>query len=234
MVDCLGTLVRLEPPAPRLRAELARRGIEVSHREADAAFRAEIDYYLAHHVEAADAARLERLRAGCARVLAESLGTAPEQLEAVRGAMLAALAFSPFPDTTPALRALRAAGIRVVVASNWDCSLAAVLERCRLDSLVDGVVTSAQVGAAKPAPAVVEAALALAGRGPESALLVGDSIVNDLGAARAVGLPAILLERAGRSAPGEASAPRARGDPLAWAPDLLAAAEAILAAPGDA
>ena len=44
-----------------------------------------------------------------------------------RAAMLAAIRFDAFPDAAPALRELREGGLRLVVASNWDCSLPEVL-----------------------------------------------------------------------------------------------------------
>ena len=56
LLDAFGTLVALEPPAPRLRVELKRTlGVEVGAEAADAAIRAEISFYLEHHLEGADA-----------------------------------------------------------------------------------------------------------------------------------------------------------------------------------
>lgn len=202
LLDCFGTLVAMEPPAPHLQAELARTaGLEVSEEEAEAAFRAEITHYLAHHLEGSDAASLDRLRDDCAEVIRTALGR-PRGVErrAVREAMLAAIRFHPFPDAAPALRALRDRGIRLVVASNWDASLPEVLERVGLAPLLDGVVASAMVGRAKPAPELFHAALELAGVEPGRALYVGDSLDHDAIGARAAGLRPVLIER---PAPGE-------------------------------
>ncbi|MEA2422373.1 MAG: hypothetical protein QOF55_1472, partial [Thermoleophilaceae bacterium] len=58
-----------------------------------------------------------------------------------------------------------------------------------------GVVSSASVGANKPAPAVFEAALALAGCGPEDAVHVGDSVESDVVGAQAAGVRALLIDR---------------------------------------
>src|SRR4051794_25375814 len=71
LLDCLGTLVRLEPPAPRLAAAL---GVPLA--EADAAMRAEIAYYRAHMHQAVDAPALADLRRRCAMVVADALGVA--------------------------------------------------------------------------------------------------------------------------------------------------------------
>ena len=201
LLDALGTLVRLEPPAPRLREELARRGVEVGAADAERAFRAEISYYLEHHLEGRDAASLAALRDRCAAVLAAELPGAPAP-ERVREPMLAAISFSAYPDAAPALDELRERGLRLVVASNWDCSLPRVLEDAGLAGLVDGVAASAAVGAAKPAAALFRAALELAGAGVEEAVHVGDSEEKDLAGARAAGLRAVLLARDGSPPPG--------------------------------
>jgi putative hydrolase of the HAD superfamily len=199
LLDSFGTLVSMESPGPRLRAVLARLGVDVSERRAAEAFRAEIGYYLEHHVEGRDAQTLDRLRDRCAASLREALGepAARLRLAQARAAMLESIRFHAQPDAEPALRELRARGLRLVVASNWDCSLSQVLEQAGLAGLVDGVVGSAEVGADKPAPAVFEAALAIAGCTAERALHVGDSPANDVDGAAAAGIRAVLLSRDG-------------------------------------
>ena len=84
-----------------------------------------------------------------------------------------------------------------MVVSNWDASLPEVLERVGLGPCVDAVVSSAEVGAAKPAPAVFEAALERAAVGAAEALHVGDSLAEDVAGARAAGVAAVLLDREG-------------------------------------
>ncbi len=200
LLDALGTLVRLEPPAPRLRAELRRvAGIDVGEEAAERAFRAEIAYYLEHHLEGRDAASLEELRDRCAAVLAGKLADLALEPAAARAALLGSLEFTAFEDAAPALRALREAGVRLVVASNWDCSLPEFLRRAGLVELVDGVVSSAVVGRAKPAPEVFLEAARIAGVAPEEALHVGDSVENDVQGAHAAGIRALLLARERRA-----------------------------------
>ena len=163
--------------------------------EAERAFAAEIAYYLEHHLEGSDAAALDALRDRCAEVLGTSLG-----LSDVREPMLEALRFRAFPDAGPALEALRARGLSLVVVSNWDCSLPAVLEEAGLLGLVDGVVSSAEAGAAKPDPAPFRAGLELIGARPSEALHVGDSPEKDVAGARAAGMEAVLIAREGGGA----------------------------------
>jgi putative hydrolase of the HAD superfamily len=197
LLDALGTLVELQPPAPRLRLRLAEAGFEVSEERAAAGFGAEIGYYLAHHLEGSDRPALEDLRDRCATAMMEALELPELDHVTARRAMLAALEFKPYPDAVPALRALREAGLTLVVASNWDCSLADWLGPVGLLDLVDDVVTSAEVGVAKPDPEPFRRALLLAGVEAGEAVHVGDSLENDVEGARAVGVRAVLIARAG-------------------------------------
>ncbi len=184
LLDCLGTLLELEPPAPRLAAAL---GVDVP--AAERAIRAEIAFYRAHMHTATDQAGLARLRARCAALVGAEVG-----VPCPVPALMAALVFTPYREVPEVLARLRAAGVRLVVVSNWDVSLHEVLARTGVTPLIDGAISSAEVGAAKPDPAPVHAALALAGVDPADALLVGDS-AEDVDAARAAGVASIRLDR---------------------------------------
>ena len=199
LLDALGTLVRLEPPAPRLRERLAGLAdVEVDEETAQRGFGAEIAYYLSYHLDGGDPERLEDLRARCAQEMTRAMGL-EERLEPdlARRVMLESLEFSPYPDVVPALRALRERGLRLVVVSNWDCSLPWWLERAGLGGLLHGTVSSAAVGQAKPAAAVFAEGLRVAAVGPERAVHVGDSLEADVEGARAAGVRALLLARDG-------------------------------------
>ena len=200
LLDALGTLLDLEPPAPRLVAELRARRAEVSEREAGAAIAAEIAYYRAHLDEARDAAGLADLRARCTEVLRGALPPAARDVPDLGAALLASLRFRPYPEVPDALRRLRAAGLRLVVVSNWDVSLHEVLAATGLDAHVDGAVSSAETGASKPDPAIFRAGLDVARAAPGEALHAGDSLDADVLGARAAGIDAVLVARDG-SAP---------------------------------
>jgi len=197
LLDALGTLVELQPPASRLQRLLAQAGFEVSEERAAAGFAAEIAYYLDHHLEGSDRERLERLRDRCAEEMRRALELPNLDHATARRAMLGALEFRPYPDVLPALAELRKRGLTLVVASNWDCSLPDWLKPAGITELVDGVVTSAEVGAPKPNPRVFERALAIAGVAPSEALHVGDKVDNDIQGAAAAGVRAILVQREG-------------------------------------
>jgi putative hydrolase of the HAD superfamily len=197
LLDALGTLVELQPPAPHLKRLLAESGFQVDDERAAVAFHAEISYYLEHHLEGSDRAGLEDLRDRCAEAMRAALALPDLDHATARRIMLAALEFTAFPDAAPALRRLREAGHRLIVVSNWDCSLPDWLRPPGLLDLVDGVVSSAVVGVAKPDPAPFLRGLELAGARPEDALHVGDSVENDLAGARNAGVRAVLVDRHG-------------------------------------
>ena len=202
LLDALGTLVELQPPGPRLRARLEDlTGVDVGVEAAERAFAAEIAYYLGHHMEGGDRAGLERLRDDCAAVMHDALGAEAIDRATVRRAMVEALEFMPYPDAAPALRELRARGLRLVAASNWDCSLPEWLEGAGLWQLLDGAASSAAVGEPKPSSAVFRAALELAGVQASEAIHVGDSLANDIEGARSAGIRAILVDRSGAPPP---------------------------------
>jgi putative hydrolase of the HAD superfamily len=193
LLDSMGTLLTFADPAPRLQASLRRRcGVDVPEEAARAAIRAEIAYYRANLHRGRDAASLAALRAECAAAMRPALGFDPPV-----AALLDALAFTAYPDSAPALRALRAAGCRLVVISNWDSSLHERLEETGLAPLVDGAIASAELGVAKPDGAIFERALALAGVGRGEAWHVGDSLDADVAGALAAGIRPVLIARDG-------------------------------------
>ena len=200
LLDALGTLVELERPWPHLVDELAARGVVVGEADARAAMLAEMAYYRAHHDEAVDWTALKDLRRRCAAVVQEQLQTALP-LDDVLEALLAAIRFRAYPEVPDVLARLRAGGARLAVVSNWDVSLHDVLERTGLRPLVDAVVISAELGVAKPDPAIFRAALGRLGAAAEGAVHVGDSLEHDVAGARAAGLEAVLVARNGAAAP---------------------------------
>jgi putative hydrolase of the HAD superfamily len=215
-LDALGTLVWLEPPAPRLRGLLAEQGHDVSEALAETAFRAEISYYLEHHLEGSDETRLDELRDRCAAVLREALELPGLDHAGARQAMLAALSFQPYPEVPETLGALHERGVALIAVSNWDCSLCRWLEDAGLLQLLDGVVSSGASGVAKPDPAIFLRALWYAGADPRDVVHVGDSMDNDVDGARAARLRPVLVCRDGEP-PGGVEAI----DTLAELPSLL-------------
>ena len=200
LLDALGTLLTFEPPAPHLRAALhARLGIDVGLETAARAIAAEIRFYRAHLHEGGDEAGLAALRRASADAMRPELPPAAAEAdgEALTAALMDSLRFVAFPEVPAALRALRELGMALVVVSNWDVSLHDRLAETGLAGLVDGAVASAEVGVAKPDPAIFERALSIAGVEAGAACHVGDSVAADVTGALAAGLEPVLLARDG-------------------------------------
>jgi len=113
-----------------------------------------------------------------------------------------------------ALRRLRPQ-YRLFVVTNADDSgerdVLAALSRVGLDELVDGVVSSHDVGARKPNAVFYRAALLRAGRAgiplaPARAAMVGDSWPNDVAGARAAGLRTVWFNPSKARRPAGAAA----------------------------
>lgn len=221
LLDALGTLLALEEPGPHLARELGRRGIRVGVEQARAAMRAEIAFYRAEHHRAGTLPALAGLRRECAEVVRANLGPAgaAAAVEDVEAALLAAVRFAAYPEVAGALARLRADGARLVVVSNWDVSLHGVLRETGLAGLLDGALSSAEAGVAKPDPAIFAAALELVDADAEGAVMVGDSVATDVEGALGAGLAAVLVTRA---APGIPGAPAEPGVPpgVPTLPDL--------------
>jgi putative hydrolase of the HAD superfamily len=197
LLDALGTLLALEDPAPALVRGLSARGLVVSVEDARSALRAEMTFYRAHHDQGSSPEGLAALRRRCAEVLRDGLPQAARgiSVEEALAVLMASLRFTPYPEVGGTLAALRGAGSRLVVVSNWDLSLHEVLDTTGLAELLDGAVTSAEVGFSKPRPEVFARALELAGVSAHDALHVGDSVEHDVVGARAAGIEPVLVLR---------------------------------------
>jgi len=101
--------------------------------------------------------------------------------------------FELFEDALPVLDELRAAQLRIGLVSNGIRDLSEFVAHHRLD--VDAVVDSRTHGRVKPHPTIFQAALGRLGVGAADAVMVGDSLEEDIEGARALGMRAILIDR---------------------------------------
>ena len=104
--------------------------------------------------------------------------------------------FELFEDALPALEELRAARLNIGLVSNGIRDLTEFVAHHRLD--VDAIVDSRSHGRVKPHPTIFQAALELLGVAAAEAVMVGDSLEEDVEGARALGMRAILIDREGR------------------------------------
>ena len=106
--------------------------------------------------------------------------------ECVSEAELAAYV-EPEPGV-PAVVARLAADRRVAIVSNGGAAQRDKLERAGLADLVPTMFISGELGVAKPAPAMLECALAWSELAPAECLFVGDDPMTDLVPAAALGM----------------------------------------------
>ena len=106
--------------------------------------------------------------------------------------------FGLYDDVLPCLDALRAAGIRMALLSNAiGHGVEEIVAHFALDGYMAASVSSRETGAVKPAPRMFSTLFGLLGVAPADAVMVGDSVEDDVKGAVACGCPAILLDRAG-------------------------------------
>jgi putative hydrolase of the HAD superfamily len=96
-----------------------------------------------------------------------------------------------YDDALPAIKTLKQRGLVLGLISNIILSRAGA----GLESYLDLVVTSKEVGADKPEPAIFLAALERAGVNAQEAIYVGDQYQTDVLGARGVGIRPILIDR---------------------------------------
>lgn len=141
-----------------------------------------------------------------ARAVIDGLGGGePDAVTSTAEAVMAAWSevanFGLYEDVLPCLRRLRDAGVRVAVVSNAvGHGLEEVVAHFALDDYVETTLSSSDIGFVKPAPEVFHTVLERLGVEPGAAVMVGDSVEDDVKGALACGCAAVLLDRGGRHA----------------------------------
>jgi 2-haloacid dehalogenase len=195
--DCYGTLIDWEAGVGSFLYELARR------HDNDPPPASELR-------ERWESLQFERLQGQwrCYReVLADSLaqwaGERDYRLNEHDGEQLARSmeSWQPFPDTVPALRAARAAGLRLWILSNTD---RAIMEHTlrHLEVEFDGVTVAEDCRAYKPSTAPFELALREIDVPRDQILHVAFGFKYDIGPAQRMGLRTAWVNRKWEAAPG--------------------------------
>ena len=181
-IDGYGTLLTLRDPIGHLDRELRARGVSLPREAIERGFSAEAEYYVQAKLAAKDADSLSALRADCARVLLEAAGA---HVDPAEFASALVYEFEPLPGAAEAVARLAARGLALAVVADWDYSLHGHLRSHGLARYFATVVTSAEVGAAKPSPSPFLAALDRLRVEPARALHIGDHARDEEGAAAA-------------------------------------------------
>jgi HAD superfamily hydrolase (TIGR01662 family) len=103
--------------------------------------------------------------------------------------------FELYEDALPVLTALRRSGVKIGLVSN---SARDVREFARHHALeIDAGISSFHHGKTKPHASIFRAVLDLLQVDPRDAVMVGDTVEDDVNGARAVGMRAVLIDRLG-------------------------------------
>jgi 2-haloacid dehalogenase len=195
--DCYGTLIDWEGGVGAFLYELARR------HEQDPPPARELR-------ERWEALQFERIQAGWRsyrEILADSLaawsGGCGYRYNEHDGEELARSmeSWQPFPDTVPALRAAREAGLKLWILSNTD---RAILDHSlrHLEVDFDGATVAEDCRAYKPSDVPFEHALREIDLPPEQILHVAFGFKYDIGPAQRLGMKTAWVNRKGEDAPG--------------------------------
>lgn len=105
-----------------------------------------------------------------------------------------------YEDAAAFIENVKGCGLPVCIVSNIDrAALESALTHHGLS--FEGMVTSEDVRAYKPRSEIFRKALSVMNAAPHEVLHMGDSLKNDVGGAQRLGIPAVWLNRSGRSLP---------------------------------
>ncbi len=100
-----------------------------------------------------------------------------------------------YPDVLPCLDAMRDAGLRLCVISNFVWGAPELIYDLDLARHFEALVISARVGFQKPNEGIFRHALEVMSVAPENAIHVGDSYKADVQGARRLGIGAVMIAR---------------------------------------
>jgi putative hydrolase of the HAD superfamily len=103
--------------------------------------------------------------------------------------------FSLYEDVAPTLTVLAERGLRLGLISNTHRSLTSFQSHFELERLISAAISSSEHGYMKPHPSIFEAGLRLLDVAAGEAMMVGDSLKQDIEGARRVGMHAVLVNR---------------------------------------
>jgi HAD superfamily hydrolase (TIGR01549 family) len=105
------------------------------------------------------------------------------------------MTFTLFDDVLPTLKTLKERNFLLGMITNLSTDMNPICRELGLEPYLNFVVTSGEVGADKPEPAIFLAALQRAGVNADQAIHVGDQYKLDVVGARGVGINPILIDR---------------------------------------
>ncbi|MBQ2434112.1 MAG: HAD family hydrolase [Clostridia bacterium] len=100
----------------------------------------------------------------------------------------------PYPDACDTLTELKARGYRLGIIANQNPGLEKRLEDWGLQQYFDVIVSSAEIGYAKPEREIFEKAFEMAGCTAEESVMVGDRLDNDMLPAKEIGMKTVWMK----------------------------------------
>ena len=100
----------------------------------------------------------------------------------------------PYPDAKSTLAALIQLGYKLGIIANQKLGTAERLENWGLRQYFDVIVSSAEIGYAKPDKRIFEKALEMAGCTTRESVMVGDRLDNDMIPAKALGMRTVWIK----------------------------------------
>jgi putative hydrolase of the HAD superfamily len=201
-LDVGDTLIRAHPSwAAVYRLGLADCGIEVDESDVERVLLDETRsgwWLFEDPFEPTEAESFARIKAFDSAVLAR-LGhadLADDVFRSIEVAFARRSAWYVYPDVVPAVEAMRGAGLRLGVISNFVWGGPELIHELELARHFETLVVSSRVGFQKPNRGIFEHALRAMRVAPERAMHVGDSYKADVLGARRVGMRAVLIDRA--------------------------------------
>jgi FMN phosphatase YigB (HAD superfamily) len=204
--DWFNTLARFEPPREELYQQAFRKfGIEPPFRDIVRGILAADRYYFEENAKSplAERSQEEQMKVYLhypMAIMAEARLEAPQD---VLGKVLGMVAekfkggtFVLFDDVLSNLESLKQQELILGLLTNARRdTISSLRRRLGLESHLDFVVTSEEVGADKPKPEIFLAALDKAGVKAAEAVHVGDQYELDVAGARGVGIKPVLIDR---------------------------------------
>lgn len=101
----------------------------------------------------------------------------------------------PYPHTLETLRELKSKGYKLAIISNsFNLTFEEVVSKYDLAGIFDVIIVSYEVGSRKPDPEIFEICLEKLAVEKDEALMVGDSLQDDIEAAQSFGIKALMLD----------------------------------------
>jgi len=203
--DWFYTLARFEPPRHQLYNQAFREfGVELSPEKVMRGILVADQYFFEENAKSPVAERSPEEQARVYihypnTILTEAGVEAPRELplKVIKRVteQFKEVTFALFDDVLSTLKTLKQQNYILGLLTNLDSDMVSICRELGLESYLDFVVTSKEVGADKPKPPIFLAALDKAGVNASEAVHVGDQYKLDVVGARAVGINPILIDR---------------------------------------